>query len=816
MTKNTHYLISVVLSICLAYLITTKAYAADTSLRRPISNNSPAWLVHIDVWVDADPVKIIKMIPEDIRPFVIFNISLSASSPGSGPYGQHVNTPTIAESWLRTCAEYGVWAIIQPASGYINNLPYTQSADDIYEHFYKTYPNFLGYNFCEQCWGFPNELAIDERASLFSNLIKLSNKYGGYLFVSYTQTMNAPNTNGVAFLKRSRSLRTSAKNFSENFVMIEKYTTSRGFYDIESTTLGPFLTGYCDNYGIRFDACGWTYIPVRDQKSQFPEALGIVPIVEHALLTGQTVTDGPELTWTLMSIGRSGVSVSDGYSSKNFNFFPNFTNNNMDVFRKILDGSFRIPDREEVIARTKVAFLNDVTTGDHRNQFSSEKTLFTGLYGVDGEYDFNHNWTKSSGRYPSIPTVPGGVSGTLDEAAILNAGFEHVIKKSTYNDTWPNINTKLEQLQTLFPEEYTGDIYAGRIKNTWVTYNPYMGQMLHEGKENESYELLFVPASGTIPFKYNTCEKMDIKHDNYGLSVIHEFNNRLEVYLNNYCSKVSGGIPLLRDDVIKVYGSKEKPTYTFTNRGDSESGAVTITDSWENGVFTLTINHNGPLDLVIQCEGHASDRLTDYPEQPTIISPPVPPVYIGTRQYEFEDFAYKSISRSKSTDVAGYTALGYSIFGSNTNASVRKDINALNAGNHKLTIKYISSSSIALLDLYINNTKVKKISLAQTKSGEWSLHEEEITLSAGNNLIEFKANRASNTLLLDYMLIEDASINELPVIQQEQGKSVLYQNYYDMLGRKVQVSKLNELKGFYIIQSKMSDGSVLSEKKYFK
>ena len=52
---------------------------ADQPLRRAVSPEQPMWIVHIDSWVNADPEKLIDAIPEDIRPFVVFNISMSIS-----------------------------------------------------------------------------------------------------------------------------------------------------------------------------------------------------------------------------------------------------------------------------------------------------------------------------------------------------------------------------------------------------------------------------------------------------------------------------------------------------------------------------------------------------------------------------------------------------------------------------------------------------------------------------------------------------------------------------------------------------------------
>ena len=120
----------------------------SATLRRPISPEQPAWLIHIDVWNYADPQKIIDMVPEDVRPFVIFNIATSSSDEKSA------DGPAIYDSWMKVCAQNRVWAMIQCASGYANRLPDTPDDVSAYEKYYKEYPNFLGFNIAEQYWGF--------------------------------------------------------------------------------------------------------------------------------------------------------------------------------------------------------------------------------------------------------------------------------------------------------------------------------------------------------------------------------------------------------------------------------------------------------------------------------------------------------------------------------------------------------------------------------------------------------------------------------------------------------------------------------------
>ena len=45
--------------------------------RRPIDSEHPLWMIHIDVWNSADPQKIIDLVPDDIKPYVCMNLSLS-------------------------------------------------------------------------------------------------------------------------------------------------------------------------------------------------------------------------------------------------------------------------------------------------------------------------------------------------------------------------------------------------------------------------------------------------------------------------------------------------------------------------------------------------------------------------------------------------------------------------------------------------------------------------------------------------------------------------------------------------------------------
>lgn len=325
----------------------TWSFGVSSGLRRSISPEQPMWLVHIDTWNYADPQKIINLIPQDIRPYVVMNISLSISHDEAtsqfqvAEYGYE-----IAKSWLRACAENRMWAMVQPSSG-----GYSQFSDfdlSVYEEFYRDYPNMLGFNYCEQFWGYdsytdPLSAAWPDRIAHFANLLELSHQYGGYLVVSWCGNQWSPSINPIAMLKRIPDFAEACRNYTENYILCEKYTQQGYQSDMESLCLGAYLSGYSGQYGIRYDDTGWT--DANGEHADFTMATGGAPHLEHIMLTGETVIDAPELIWTQCFRELSAGSTSNGYTMRRWDTYPQFDNVSVDLFRKILDGTVRIPSR---------------------------------------------------------------------------------------------------------------------------------------------------------------------------------------------------------------------------------------------------------------------------------------------------------------------------------------------------------------------------------------------------------------------------------------------------------------------------------------
>ena len=729
----------------------------STPLRRPISPDQPTWFVHIDTWNFADPQKIIDLIPPDIRPYIIFNISMSQGQDADG-WGQVDSGYETAKSWLRVCAQNKVWAIIQPASGgYSHFSDYDLS---VYEEFFRHYPNFLGINYCEQFWGFNDSGATNpsppwqDRVAHWARLLPLSAKYGGYLTVSWCGNIYGPPINPIGMLKRNPTFAAACEDYTKNFILCEKFTQGAYQYDMESLCLGAYLSGYSGNYGIRYDSTGWT--DSTRLPGNFTMATAGAPHLEHAMLTGQTVIDAPELIWQENFYEGSVATGSDGYRSRQWFRYSQFDNMSIDLFRKILDGTVRIPSRQELIDRTKVVVVNDVNTGSSDDIYSSPATLFEGLYRMDGDGNLGNNMTffKKTGRYPTLPTVYN-----LDDAPAQS--FQIKLNKSGYTTRWPTIAAKQTELNALFPEEYTGDIFAGRHENGWVVYNPY-----------KTTNVSGPDASGSIPFKYNTCDRMELTLSQYASGVVKETASNVTFYLNNHDVKLGLG---MRTQTIKIYGSTAEPTWSFTDRTTPASS--TVSSSWADGVFILTVTHNGPLDISVNCSGPATGRLTNFTPA-TLIVPDLPMTYTGPLQYEGEHFDYKNISGNvpngdfaSPPPVTGYTGQGYLKFGTSSTASVRETVTVLKSGTYRLETRYSGSGgNVGTIDLYVNGSKVADLSFTETTSySDWAINSRNITLNAGSNIIEYRAGAtAPFSFYFDNIVVVPSAYGDGLVIQESQ------------------------------------------------
>ncbi len=726
--------------------------AATGSFRRPVSNEQPMWIVHIDSWNYADPAKIIDLIPEDVLPYVVFNISLSINWDRDNHKWLMVQDGyETAKSWLRTCADKGVWTMIQPSSGGQCHFPdYSADYDldsTIFGEFFREYPNFIGYNYCEQFWGFDQEdfpISCADRYRHFAALLKLCNKYGGYLDVSWCGNQWSPKINPLAMLKQVPEWEEACRTYSDNFILEEKYTQGSYIADMESLVYGYYISGYCGNFGVRYDETGWTDrssdgTEALSSKEQYRVVTGLPIFLERMVKNGATVIDGPELVWADDFKETFGTTDSDGYHVREWQMYDQYQNDIIDLFRKVQDGSIRIPDREEVVSNTKVVIIQDVEDGAGKTwdePYSTYPTLFEGLYRMsnDGNLKDNTILYKSTGTYQTIPTV----YALKDDLA---KSIPVQVNQSEIESRWPTIEAKQEEFNTLYTADYWGNCYAGRNENTWVAYNP--------DKNGAA-------TGGFLSLKYNTCKQLEVTFSERASALINEYSDHIDLYVNNYDEDDP---TTLKTNTFKFYGCTSEPTFTYNDRGVNQAKSQISGSFSSDGTYTLTVKHNGPVDITVNCSGSETNRLTSY-KTATLVEPEFPEFYEGTRQYEGEFFDYKNIegnvTNGCSSGITGYQGQGFIKFGTNSSAAVKDSVNTEKSGSFQMTLRYAVTSDINNVDLYVNGTKVKTLSLPKGSSlSDWKTVSETIQLNEGENIIELKANSAlSSTLYLDNFTVD--------------------------------------------------------------
>lgn len=101
-------------------------------------------------------------------------------------------------------------------------------------------------------------MTAEERYIHLAGLLELCNKYGGYLIDSWCGNEWAASINPIAMLSLVPQFEEAARKYSDNFILLEKFTSISYLYDMESLVLGTYLSGYCGNFGIRYDSSGWT------------------------------------------------------------------------------------------------------------------------------------------------------------------------------------------------------------------------------------------------------------------------------------------------------------------------------------------------------------------------------------------------------------------------------------------------------------------------------------------------------------------------------------------------------------------------------
>ena len=719
----------------LVLLLVVSAQSMTAQERRPVDSQHPLWMIHVDVWYKADPQKIIDLIPEDVRPYVCMNLSLSCQyDKDKNVYKMPHYAFQTYKSWGTVCQQNGVWFTCQPASG-----GHTHIQDDdmaTFEFFFKQFPNFLGWNYAEQFWGFDeagdkSSSTQTNRWALFARLVEMSHQYGGFLTVSFCGNIWSHPLNPIGELKRNRNFLNACQQYPEAILFLYKYTTSSCFYNNESVTFGPFISGLAKNYGVRYDNCGWNGaldgVLGENHGKKYPAAAGIGTVMEQTCVNGGAVWDGPELTWREECFHQVNNSTVDGYTRRNWERFPIMNGVWIDMFRKVIDGTMYIPTREEVVGKTKIVILNDKNSGNDEDKYATWGNIYDGLYKQkdpfnkgDGQWMNNYCYFKSTGRYGTVPMV----INLYDDVA---KAIPVQVKKSAYTTRWNTLSKKTAEFNQQYPEVSTGDLYVNRYRNQLVTYTPY------------SYLNKNTTAQAEIPLQYNSCDTLSLKYDKLSSGVIREFADHIDFYLNNYRNDTT----TQRTDIITVKGVTAEPSHTIALHSTARGSATASYDA-EAKTYTVNVKHCGAVDLTISCTGTA-ERSSDSDSialQPLPL-PQQPALYRGEVIIEAEDMDYKNV-KSCVTDpygwyptVIGHSANGFIDMGTSSSGALRHQLKlkAGQEGDYIVTLRYTCNTKAGNINCTVNGAR-KVVRCEKTAKNEWRTVSFEGTMKEGtNNLI---------------------------------------------------------------------------------
>ncbi len=746
-------------SLCIALLMLLfVGNNLSAQQRRPIDSQHPMWLVHIDVWNSADPQKIIDLIPADIKPYVVMNLSLSCQfDTKTGMYRMPRNAVRTYKSWASVCQLNNMWFTCQPASGGHTHI---QDNDlETFEYFFKTYPNFLGWNYAEQFWAFGDagdlsSQTASSRWALFANLVEMSHKYGGFLTVSWCGGDYHMSTNPMGELKADKKFLAACKNYPEAILFLYKYTHSSSFYNNESICWGPFVSGLAKNYGVRYDNCGWNDMTsklVGENKCKYPGSAGIGTVMEQTCVNGGAVWDGPELIWT-EDFQNQWDSTVDGYTRRNWGTFDNFKGIWLDMWREIIKGNMYIPTREEVVKKTKIVVVNDIASG--YESYTSWDDLYNGLYlqtdPANQKKEARHNYGqwynnlcyfKSTGRYGAIPIV----IGLYDDLA---KSIPLQVKRSTYTSRWSTQAKKQTDFNAQYPEVSKGDLYVNRYRNQLVTYTPY------------TYLNAKKTASAELPLLYNTCDSLKLQYGKLSSAVIREYADHIDFYFNNYRSDSTS----TQIDKITVTGVAAEPTYKVTKPTTGAAGhTYTLSGKSYNAetkTFTISIVHMGPIEFRLNCSGAATDKLTDVLPSEQLGIPKQPAPFKGPIIIEAEDMDRKNVTHKLTNsgwwaqEYKDFAGLGYIETQTSTSSALRHQLKLAEGGEYNIRVRYCNSNKAGNMKAIVNGT-AQDISFEKLDINDWREAVVTATFKAGTNDFVLQ-NSGSIKMTIDQIIYEPA------------------------------------------------------------
>lgn len=418
----------------------------------------------------------------------------------------------------------------------------------------------------------------------------------------------------------------AAQKHHKYLVINSKSTSSSGYNTVRSFALGTWLSGLADNWGALTDA--WAWYEIRYHKL-------FAPVMNTTYEDVRRVYTFPE-TLFAMNMLQSYVNGGTVFNAEH----PFYCTGVYDEASWVLKESI-IPTMRYMIANpaaTREQVKDEIKAVYHTDSYLPTN-FAEGLYGTAQD----NNLLQTSGRYRTLPVLSSKLSAAEASA------FGRVLKSADLAD-------KVNILNALYPELSTGDAFvetllggkAGQTGRRLLIMNSLFNENKNQSATLTPTDATFATSMGFIltPHTYliahETADSIKIDLNNFRTdkdelwvpgesenpdwtSFGNDWNGDHKDYVQDYMKYHISNPKLdkdrdLRSTVITLHAG-ERPTAVVTRNGGSTKLADDnfYTETYENGIYTLTITHNGQVNVTIQKGGTqpTEPSVTDYSVAPT-------------------------------------------------------------------------------------------------------------------------------------------------------------------------------------------------------
>ncbi|MDB2091866.1 MULTISPECIES: glycoside hydrolase family 98 domain-containing protein [Clostridium] len=601
MKKKFHSLaICIVLCMMLNMLFNSRIVFAsqEDEMRTKISNDSPLLIEPVygdtenSLWWGNTLKGAWDAIPDDVKPYAAIELHPAKVCKPTSCIPK--DTPELRRWYINMLDEaqannIPVFLVIMSA-GERDTVP-----PEWLEEQFKKYSVLKGVMNIENYWIYNDQIATNS-----AKYLEVCAKYGAHFIWHDHEDWFWQN------VMRNENFYNAAKKYKKNLVLATKNTPIRDDASTDSIVNGMWLSGFCDNWGASSDSWKWwekgytnTFEPAgsrsRDMRSYASEPESMLAMeMMNVYTNGGTVYNFECAAYTFMD---NDVPT------------PAFLNGIIPFFRHAIKNP--APSKEEVINRSKVVFWE----GD--GEINSIPNFYKDLYSDDETMPL-----YDTGRYNILPVISSRL--TLDEVKEIFPNADILTKNS------PELSSKVKYLNSKYPSLYTGNGYAQRVGDSWYTYNSNVNI-----DENQKVSL---------PMYVNSTKSLDIDMTAHTYGIVKEKKDSLDITLNNYRTdkskmwSVSGNFDAsqswkqgeldlsnwlsenycknpddntLRKTVLTINGATntEKPKINIT--GDKDH--YNYTEEWDQdtGKYTLTINHNGYVNVSLEVTGDGPNKLPE-------------------------------------------------------------------------------------------------------------------------------------------------------------------------------------------------------------